>query len=114
MDGDKDLLHLIRSESDLAIPVVALGEYLYGIHQSRLRQRYEHWLHANLSLFEVLTVKSETAQRYAEIRRELKTAGQPIPTNDLWIAALAREHELPVVSRDRHFGAVRGLRLLTW
>jgi len=48
VDGDQDLLHLIASESELAIPVVALGEYLYGIHQSRLRQRYEQWLNANL------------------------------------------------------------------
>lgn len=56
-------------------------------------------------------VDRETAYCYAEIRRELKGAGQPIPSNDLWIAALAREYGLPVVSRDSHFRAVRGLRV---
>jgi len=56
----------------------------------------------------------ETADQYAELRRELKTAGMAIPSNDAWSAALAREHRLPVVTRDDRFRAVRGLRLLTW
>ena len=113
-DGDENLRSLIESQAELAIPVVVLGEYLYGIHQSRFRQRYERWLAAHQALFEVLVVGRETAQRYAEIRRELRMAGHPIPTNDVWIAALAREYKMPVVSRDRHFETVSGLRLLTW
>lgn len=56
----------------------------------------------------------ETAERYSEIRHELKAAGTPIPTNDLWIAALARHHRIPLVTRDGHFRAVRGLRILAW
>ena len=59
-------------------------------------------------------VLGEFFRRYAELRRELKTAGTPIPSNDSWIAALAREHRLPVVTRDVHFQAIRGLHLLTW
>ena len=98
----------------MAVPAIVLGEYLFGIHQSRLRIRYEQWLNANLPWFDLLRVGQETARHYAEIRRELKTAGRPIPSNDVWIAALAREHRLPLVSRDRHFQAVDDLRLLTW
>ena len=113
-DGDEKLRRVIEDESELAVPVIALGEYLYGIRQSHFRSRYEQWLNVNLPLFDLLVVGRETAGRYAEIRRELKATGRPIPTNDLWIAALSREHRLPVVSRDSHFQAVRGLRLLTW
>ena len=113
-EGDGDLLRVVENQPDLAVPVIALGEYYYGIQQSRFRLRYERWLNANLSVLDLLAVGRETAQPYAEIRRELKAAGQPIPSNDLWIAALAREYNLPVVSRDRHFQAVRGLRLVTW
>ena len=98
----------------LAVPVPALGEYLFGIYQSRFRTRYQRWLDANLPLLDLLAPGRETAERYAEIRRELKVSGRPLPTNDLWIAALAREHRRPVVSRDQHFLAVDGLRLLTW
>ena len=113
-EGDGDLLRVVEGQPDLAVPVIALGEYMYGIRQSRFRLRYERWLNANLSALDLLAVGKDTAQPYAGIRRELKTAGQPIPSNDLWIAALAREYNLPLVSRDRHFQAVRGLRLVTW
>jgi predicted nucleic acid-binding protein len=113
-DGDKKLLPVIESEVSLALPVIALGEFLYGIHQSRLRERYEQWLRANLPLFDLLLIGAETARRYAGICGELKAAGLPIPSNDVWIAALAREHGSPLVSRDQHFRAVNGLRLLTW
>jgi tRNA(fMet)-specific endonuclease VapC len=113
-DGDRALGKVIYDEIDLALPTVVLGEYFYGIRHSRMRKRYEAWLQANLRGFQVLRVGLETAERYAEIRSELKSAGTPIPTNDLWIAALAREHGHPLLSRDRHFEAVRGLRRINW
>ena len=113
-DGDNTLLPIIADATYLAVPIIALGEYLYGVQQSRYRARYEKWLDANLPLLDLLVVGRETARQYAEVRRELKAAGHPIPSNDVWIAALAREHRLPVVSRDSHFSLVQGLRLLSW
>jgi tRNA(fMet)-specific endonuclease VapC len=113
-DGDEKLLKAVENEHELALPAIVLGEYLYGIHQSRLRASYQAWIKANLSFFAVLPVVLETAQRYSEIRHELKAAGAPIPTNDLWIAALARHHRMPLVTRDRHFRAIRGLGIVAW
>jgi predicted nucleic acid-binding protein len=55
-----------------------------------------------------------TAQHYAEVRDELRRRGRPIPENDVWIAALAREHAQPVVSRDEHFDHVVGIRRVGW
>lgn len=113
-DGDQKLLPVIESEVSLQLPVIALSEFLYGVRRSRLRKRYEQWLTANLPLFDLLPLGEETAHRYAEICVELRAAGLPIPSNDAWIAALAREHRSPLVTRDQHFRFVRGLRLLTW
>jgi predicted nucleic acid-binding protein len=62
----------------------------------------------------VLNVDEETAGHYAEVREELKSKGHPIPANDLWIAALARQHRLPVLSRDEHFDFVPGLKRIDW
>ncbi len=59
-------------------------------------------------------VTEETSARYAEIRLELKRAGTPIPANDAWIAALARQHTLPILSRDDHFDFVSGVNRLGW
>jgi tRNA(fMet)-specific endonuclease VapC len=113
-EGDRELLRAIGNESELAVPVIVLGEYFFGIRQSRLRASYESWIKANLGFFIVLPVARETAERYSEIRHELKTAGKPIPGNDLWIAAIAREHRMPLVTRDKHFQGIRGLQVLIW
>ena len=97
-----------------AIPVIVLGEYRFGIAQLRRRDAQERWLLASLPAYIVLEVDFTTTQFYAEIRLELKRAGKPIPSNDLWIAALSRQHRMPILSRDRHFDAVPGIRRVTW
>ena len=98
----------------IAIPVVVLGEYLFGIAMSRRRAEYEQWISHVLRTFRVLDIGVETAARYAQIRIELKRAGTPIPSNDIWIAALCRQHSLPLLSRDHHFESVKGLRRVAW
>ena len=113
-DGIPSLEAVLRQQSVVAVPVIVLGEYQFGIQQSRERLHYEHWLAESLPLFRLLVVDEETAARYAIIRNELREAGTPIPTNDVWIAALCRQHSLPLLSRDRHFDFVRGLRRIEW
>src|SRR5204862_4252114 len=54
----------------------------------------------------VLLPGRETAEQYARVFVQLKRAGTPVPDNDLWIAALALEHDLVLITRDRHFGRI--------
>jgi tRNA(fMet)-specific endonuclease VapC len=113
-DGDAALEPILRQASEIAVPVIVLGEYRYGIQQSRDRQRYEQWLTESLPNFRVLDVDDATAISYATVRHELKRAGTPIPSNDAWIAALCRQHAFSLLSRDRHFDLVRGLERIDW
>ena len=113
-EGELRLEPILRKATQIAVPVIVLGEYRYGIQQSRERQRYEHWLVEYLPKFRVLNVDEQTTTSYAVVRGELKRAGTPIPSNDVWIAALCRQHSLPVLSRDRHFDLVPGLRRIDW
>jgi tRNA(fMet)-specific endonuclease VapC len=113
-EGELRLEPILRKATQIAVPVIVLGAYRYGIQQSRERQRYEHWLVEYLPKFRVLTVDEQTTTSYAAVRGELKRAGTPIPSNDVWIAALCRQHSLPVLSRDRHFDLVPGLRRIDW
>ena len=62
----------------------------------------------------ILPSDRATADMYAAIRHGLKLRGRPIPENDLWIAALARQHSLEIVSRDPHFDQVEGIRRISW
>ena len=103
-----------RSADWLVVPSVVLGEYYFGIRQSRHRSRYEEWLRQYLPLAEIAAVTSATADAYADIRLELKRLGHPIPPNDAWIAALARQHALPVLSNDTHFDVVAGVRRIAF
>jgi len=113
-EGQLSLEPLLRKATQIAVPVIVLCEYRYGIQQSRERQRYQHWLVEYLPKFQVLNVDEQTTTSYAAVRSELKRAGTPIPSNDVWIAALCRQHSLPVLSRDRHFDLVPGLRRIDW
>jgi tRNA(fMet)-specific endonuclease VapC len=114
VDGDPGVGDILRAQERAAIPVIVLGEFRYGIAQSKRRSSYEAWLESYLSHFDVLFVTDETAVAYAELRVILKRSGRPIPANDAWIAALARQHRLPVLSRDEHFDVVPHLDRRGW
>jgi len=114
VDGEPAVGARAAAEPRVAIPVIVLGEFRYGISGSRYRIRYEAWLDEHLPAFDVLDVTQPTARVYADVRRALKRAGHPIPANDVWIAALALQYRLSVLSRDEHFDAVPGLRRESW
>lgn len=113
-DGEPSAMELVAGAERVAVPVIVLGEYRLGIAQSRHRTTYESWLREWIAAVTVLDIDDGTTHSYSAIGLELKKKGKPIPANDLWIAALCRQHSLPLVSRDRHFDFVHGLRRLNW
>jgi predicted nucleic acid-binding protein len=62
----------------------------------------------------MLRPDESTADQYGRVQAELARSGTPIPQNDAWIAALARQHHLPIATRDAHFSRVAGLTALPW
>lgn len=113
-EGEPALESILRKATQVAVPVIVLGEYRYGIAQSRYRKHYEQWLGEFLQTIRILNVDERTTVAYSTVRSELKKAGSPIPSNDVWIAALCRQHSQPLLSRDRHFDAVTGIARLDW
>lgn len=90
----------------LVVPVIVLGEFLYGIRRSRHRARYEAWLAENLPFTQIQPVSEGTTGGYADLRLYLQSIGKPIPANDLWIAAITVELGLPLLSNDAHFDEI--------
>lgn len=104
----------IAGADELHVPVIVLGEYRFGIATSRQQRQYVAWLARGRSFWNVLAIVEETTIFYASIRQQLRKAGTPLPSNDVWIAALAQQHGLPILSRDTHFDAVPGVVRLSW
>jgi tRNA(fMet)-specific endonuclease VapC len=113
-DGELSAVKIAERADRVAVPVIVLGEYRMGIAQSRHRATYQNWLREWIAAVDVLDVNEETTHSYAAIGLELKKKGKPIPTNDLWVAAACRQHSLPLLSRDKRFDLVSGLRRLDW
>jgi tRNA(fMet)-specific endonuclease VapC len=113
-DENPAVVEILSQAEDVALPVIALGEYRYGITQSHYKARYGRWLDSLIMDCRVLEVNEGTTYHYAGINVELRKARKPIPTNDLWIAALCRQHNLPLLSQDRHFDLVPGIQRMGW
>ena len=113
-DREPEALETVAGAERIMVPVIVLGEYRLGIAQSRHRDSYENWLREWIAAVTVLEIDEETTRYYAVIGLELKKAGKPIPTNDVWIAALCRQHAMPLLSRDRHFDLVPGIQRFSW
>jgi len=113
-DNEALVVELMDAAPSIEVPVIALGEFAFGIQDSRRAKAYAEWLAKFVTLIRVLSVTAETAQCYADARSKLKQNGTPIPANDLWIAALALQHQMPLLSRDKHFDAVKGVRRISW
>lgn len=112
--GDMAVGSALRREPRAAVPVIVLGEFRYGIAGSRHRDAYERWLEDHLPRFEILSINPGTTVTYAAVRVALKKLGRPIPANDAWIAALALQHRMPILSRDEHFDVVSGIERRAW
>ena len=114
LDGDAEIRGPLENATRIVLSPIVLGEYRYGILQSRDRHRYEQRLRLLELEFPPLAIGTLTARLYADLRHQLRQAGRPIPWHDLWIAAQAREHDLPILSRDRHFDEITELSRISW
>jgi predicted nucleic acid-binding protein len=112
--GEPTLAEILSTVDRPHLPVIVIGEYRYGLLRSKHGRRLGVLLDSLIRDSIVLHVEEATTVHYAEVRNDLRAKGRPIPENDVWIAALARQHGLPVVTRDDHFEHVEGLSRLVW
>lgn len=103
--GDLELAEQLGTAEEVWIPLFALGEIKAGFQGGTQQRRNETLLNRLLAkpTVGVLLPGRETSEHYARIFVQLRRAGTPVPDNDLWIAALVLEHDLVLITRDRHF-----------
>lgn len=105
VSGDAALARLLEMADAVYVPFVVVGELRAGFAAGGHQGENEALLRRMLSRdgVEVLYASDQTTHHYAALYAQLRRAGTPIPTNDLWIAALTLEHDLTLCSRDEHF-----------
>ena len=103
--GEKTAVEIFTTADRIFVPFVVVAELRAGFRSGTISQRNEAVLVRFLAneRVEVLYADAQTTHIYAETYAMLRRNGTPIPTNDLWIAALAIQHSLPLCSRDAHF-----------
>jgi len=104
----------LQSGCTLFLPLTALGELYAGAERSAQPAKTHAVVSTLLQSVSVLYCDEITATHYGRIYAQLARAGTPIPQNDIWIAALAMEHNLPLATRDAHFKHVQNLALAHW
>ena len=114
LTGDPGIDEVLAGKDRHALPVITIGEYRFGWRGSARRKQLGFLLESLIRESRVLVVEERTTREYASIRFALRAAGTPVPDNDVWIAALARQHDEPIVSRDRHFDLVEGVTRVGW
>lgn len=109
MAGNRQVVGILDQAEWIGIPAVVLGELRTGFFLGDRRERNEAELRSVLahSVVEMLPVDEEVSRHYAEIVCDLRRAGTPLPTNDIWIGATAARNGALVLTFDRHFDSMR-------
>ncbi len=102
------------AQVDPVISVTVAGELHYGVTRAQRQEHQRAIVASLLANSRVLVLDEETAEQYAVLKRALEVQGTLIPENDMWIAASALQHGLPLATRDAHFNHVAGLTVEQW
>ena len=112
--GDSAIQEKMLNGDNLFLPSPAIGELYYGAQKSGKVAENLHRTNTFVENHILLSCDLETAQWYGIIKNQLRRKGRPIPNNDIWIAAIAMQHDLILVTRDAHFDEVESLQTERW
>lgn len=102
------------SKVHLLIPSIVIGELYYGAYLSTNPKLRINQIKGFVKECEIALVDGTTSKFYGEIKAQLKNDGTPIPENDVWIAALAMQYKVTLITRDKHFEKPNGINVENW
>jgi tRNA(fMet)-specific endonuclease VapC len=112
--GDDGVVEVLRKAEQIGFSVISIGELLSGFKGGGREQKNSEELENFLDSPRVVvySVNEDTSEFYAEILNNLREIGRSVPTNDIWIAAVAFQNGLKLFTKDIHFKAIAGLSLV--
>lgn len=112
--NEPNILGHLQMASEVFIPSIVIGKLYFGaykaIHTLKNIQRINEFVTNNV----ILGCDTETAYHYGQIKANLRSKGKPLPENDIWIASIAKQHHLILVTRDTHFNEIENLPTNFW
>ena len=114
LKGDNDVVEVLRQTDEIGFSVISIGELLYGFRSGGMEKKNRKELEQFLDSPRVVVyhIDESTAEFYAQIHYSLRQIGKPVPTNDIWIAAVAFQNGLKLFTKDLHFKTIPGLYLV--
>ncbi len=111
MRGDEHVTVILKRIDQIGISAISIGELFSGFKGGNFEEKNKIELNVFLDSPRVIVfpIDVETADFYASILNNLKSKGTPIPTNDIWIAAVAFQNGFKLFSKDKHFNVIPGL-----
>ena len=114
INKEQEIVERVRAVGKVYISIVSIGELFFGAIKSQFKEKNLFPVNIIIKCNEICNINLVTANHYGEIKNRLQKAGNPIPQNDLWIVASAIEHDLVLVSRDRHILSISDIRTEKW
>ena len=112
--SDPAILKLLASDEEVFLATIVIGELYYGTYNSMHVKDNLIVLKEFIENNATLNCDATTGEIYGQIRYQLKLKGRPIPENDIWIAAIATQHDLTLITRDEHFKEIENLNIEIW
>lgn len=114
LKGETKIVEAIDNADNIYIPIVVIGELFYGANYSLQPQKNIASIKKIIARYKILLVDIQTSVEYGKVKSGLWWKRTPTPENDIWIAAIAIQRKLTLVSRDSHFKSVTGLKQKSW
>ncbi|NLD37962.1 MAG: type II toxin-antitoxin system VapC family toxin [Desulfatiglans sp.] len=115
LKGDHETIIVLQRTREIGICSITIGELLSGFKAGNREKKNREELSEFLDMprVNVYGVDENTAEFYSAVINNLRNKGKPIPTNDIWIAAVAFQYGFPLFTKDKHFEYVPGLVLVS-
>jgi tRNA(fMet)-specific endonuclease VapC len=104
----------LAQADEVFIPSITVGELYYGARKSGRSKENLERIDEFVANSAVIECDAQTARYYGEVKHKLRLKGRPLPENDIWIAAVALQYTLILVTRDAHFNEIENLQTVTW
>lgn len=114
LKNDKSIVSKLKIEKNINTSVITIGEMFYGAKNSNNSIKNMEIYNDFFKYCNIFGITRKTSEYYADIRFELKKIGKPIPENDIWIAAIAKENDMVIVTRDKHLKDIEFIATEEW